>query len=164
MEANETDPSLPDAPTSPTNTDAAPTRLETTLSIGDAEYFSMLEAIGQSTTDLIAIVDAQGLVVYANPIAQKVFGVTIEEAMGTQARLYLHPDDLEKNLLFFAEVIQTPGTSARQEIRTLSPSGDVRQLEVVCTNLLDDPSIHGIIINGRDVTEQNEYLTRLQAL
>ncbi len=124
----------------------------------------MLEAISRSTADLIVIVDAQGQVVYGNPIAQKVFGVTIEQAKGTQARLYLHPDDLERNLLFFADVISTPGTSARQDVRTMSPAGDVRLLEVVCTNLLDDPSIHGIIINGKDVTERNEYIQRLQAL
>ena len=132
--------------------------------IEDAQYYSMLEAISQSTADLIVIVDAQGQVVYGNPIAQKVFGVTIEEAKGTQARLYLHPDDLERNLFFFADVISTPGTSARQDVRTMSPAGDVRLLEVVCTNLLDDPSIHGIIINGKDVTERNEYIQRLQAL
>lgn len=124
----------------------------------------MLDAIGQNTTDLIAIVDVEGRVVYGNPGAQKVFGVTTEQAVGTQARLYLHPDDLEQNLKFFAEVIATPGSSARQEIRTLSPAGEIRQIEVVCTNLLDDPSIHGIIINGKDVTERNEYVARLQAL
>ena len=148
----------PNTPDHVTRGSSAPASLE------DAEYYSMLEAIGQSTTDVIVITDGLGVVLYGNPIAQKVFGVSIEEAMGTQARLYLHPDDEERNLLFFAEVIQTPGTSARQEVRTMSPAGEVRHLEVVCTNLLDDPTIHGIIINGRDVTERNEYVTRLQAL
>ena len=136
----------------------------TPLDIEDAEYYSMLEAIGRSTADLIIIVNAEGQVVYGNSVAEKVFGVTMDEVKGTQARLYLHPDDLERNLVFFAEVISTPGTSARQDIRTMSPVGDVRHLEVVCTNLLDDPSIHGIIINGKDVTERNEYIHRLQAL
>ena len=136
----------------------------TTTNIENAEYYAMLEAIGQSTTDLIVIMDVQGLVVYANPVAERVFGVSIEEAMGTQARLYLHPDDLEKNLQFFADVITTAGTSARQDIRTMSPTGEVRYLEAVCWNLLDDPSIHGIVINGRDVTERNDYVRRLQAL
>ena len=132
--------------------------------LADAEYYSVLEAIGHSTTDVIVIVDALGVVLYGNPMAQKVFGVSIEEAVGTQARLYLHPDDEEQNLLFFAEVLQTPGTSARQVVRTMSPAGEVRSLEVVCTNLLDDPTIHGVIINGADVTERNEYVERLQAL
>lgn len=136
----------------------------TRAGIADAEYFSMLDAIGQSTEDLIIIIDSQGLVAYANPVAEKVFGVKIEEVVGTQARLYLHPDDLEKNLIFFAEVLQKPGTSARQDVRTMSPTGEVRYIEVVCTNLLDNPSIHGVIINGRDVTERNENFTRLQAL
>ncbi len=132
--------------------------------VEDAHYYSMLEAIGHSTADLIIIVDAEGRVVYGNPVAQKVFGVTAEQAVGTQARSYLHPDDLERNLQFFADVIATPGTSARQDVRTLSPTGVVRQLEVVCTNLLDDPSIHGIVIHGKDVTERNEYVQRLQAV
>lgn len=132
--------------------------------VEDAQYYSLLEAISRSTADLIVIMNAQGQVVYGNPVAQKLFGVTVEEVKGTQARLYLHPDDLERNLVFFADVISTPGTSARHEVRTMSPAGDVRHLEVVCTNLLDDPSIHGIIINGKDVTERNEYINRLQAL
>ena len=146
--------------------DATPEAAATLVPAGieDAEYFSMLDAIGQSTEDVIIIIDAQGQVVYGNPAAEKAFGVTIEEVVGTQARLYLHPDDLEKNLIFFAEVLEKAGTSARQDVRTMSPTGDVRFLEVVCTNLLDDPSIHGVIINGRDVTERNENFARLQAL
>ncbi|HEY5121662.1 MAG TPA: PAS domain S-box protein, partial [Acidimicrobiales bacterium] len=157
------DQTLSDVPT----TDAAPPNAPESpppLDIEDAQHYSMLEAIGRSTADLIVIINAQGQVVYGNPIAQKLLGVTMEEARGTQARLYLHPDDLEQNLLFFADVISTPGTSARQDLRTMSPAGEVRHLEVVCTNLLDDPSIHGIIINGKDVTERNEYIHRLQAL
>ena len=134
------------------------------LDVEAAQYHSMLDAIGRSTTDVIIIVDVLGRVVYGNPVAQKVFGVSADEAIGMQARNYLHPDDLESNLHFFAEVIATPGTSARQDVRTMSPTGVVRQLEVVCTNLLDDPSIHGIIINGRDVTERNAYVQRLQAV
>jgi PAS domain S-box-containing protein len=154
----EGDQALPDVPA----TDGAPSKARESppspLDIEDAQYYSMLEAISHSTADLIVIINAQGQVVYGNPIAQKVFGVTVKEAKGTQARLYLHPDDLEQNLLFFADVISTPGTSARQDVRTVSPAGEVRLLEVVCTNLLDDPSIHGIIINGKDVTERNEYI------
>lgn len=134
------------------------------IDIEDADYFAMLDAIGHSTEDVIIIIDAQGRVVYGNPVAEKVFGVTIEEVIATQARLYLHPDDLERNLLFFAEVLETAGMSARQEVRTISPAGEVRFLEVVCTNLLDDPSIHGVIINGRDVTERNANFARLQSL
>lgn len=142
-----------------------PTRRDQSrVDITDAEYFSMLDAIGQSTEDVIIIIDAEGRVVYGNPVAEKVFGVNVHEAIGAQARLYLHPDDLEKNLIFFADLLEKPGTSARQDLRTMSPAGDVRALEVVCTNLLDDPLIHGVIINGRDVTERNENYARLEAL
>ena len=134
------------------------------VDITDAEYFSMLEAIGQSTEDVIIILDASGRVVYGNPVAEKVFGVTVQEAIGVPAHLYLHPDDLERILAFFAELLEKPGTSARLDLRTISPAGGVRTLEVVGTNLLDDPSIHGVIINGRDVTERNENYARLEAL
>ncbi len=155
---------VPPTSTGPNTSDLTAAQPILPASLEDTEYYSVLEAIGQSTTDVIVITDGLGVVLYGNPMAQKVFGVSIEQAMGTQARLYLHPDDEERNLLFFAEVIQTPGTSARQEVRTMSPAGEVRHLEVVCTNLLDDPTIHGIIINGRDVTERNEYVARLPAL
>ena len=137
---------------------------EVARDISDADYFSMLDAIGHSTEDVIIIVDDQGRVAYGNPVAERVFGVRVQETIGTQARLYLHPDDLEDNLHFFADLLEKPGTSARRELRTMSPRGDVRALEVVCTNLLDDPSIHGVVINGRDVTDRNESYARLEAL
>ena len=45
----------------------------------------------------------------------------------------------------------------------MSPSGDTRALEIVATNLLEDGVISGIVINGHDVTERDQYLTSLEA-
>ena len=136
----------------------------TALEFEEAQYFSVLDAIGRNTDDLIVIINAEGQVVYGNHAAQTLMGITTEQAKGTQARLYLHPDDIEEDLKFLAGVVATPGSSARREIRTLSPTGEAHQIEVVCTNMLDDPAIHAIVINGKDITQFKEHLLRLEAL
>ena len=44
----------------------------------------------------------------------------------------------------------------------MSSTGEVRVLETVAANFLDDEVISGVVINGHDVTERNQYLTRLE--
>jgi diguanylate cyclase (GGDEF)-like protein len=39
--------------------------------------------------------------------------------------------------------------------------GSVRWLDVIATNLLDDPSVRGVVCNARDVTEAHELSERL---
>jgi len=48
-------------------------------------------------------------------------------------------------------------------LRFLSATDEVRVLEIVATNWLQTASVGGIVINGRDVTERNEYVTKLKA-
>jgi diguanylate cyclase (GGDEF)-like protein/PAS domain S-box-containing protein len=137
---------------------------ELSATTASAHYISIFEALGQSATDLIVILDKRGVVVYANPIAQKVFGVTNDDAVGTRAHHYLHPEDRLSNAKIFASVVNVAGTSARHELRSMSFTGEIRHLEVVYSNLLDDPSIRGIVVNARDVTERHDNVARLQAL
>jgi diguanylate cyclase (GGDEF)-like protein/PAS domain S-box-containing protein len=128
------------------------------------EGFAALEEVGENSLDLLLVVDQAGSVKYANPASLTTFGISREESVGTDAFKYLHPDDLERVFTLFLDLLETPRGSVRETVRTISANGEVRELELVSTNALDSPAVAGIIINGRDVTDQNKYVSRLQLL
>lgn len=128
------------------------------------ERFAALRYVGHNSLDLLLVIDETGKVAYANPITLTTFGISLEEGIGTDAVTYLHPDDVERVFMRFLELIQMPSGSIRDTVRTIAANGEIRELELVSTNALDNAAVAGIIVNGRDVTEQTKYVKQLQAL
>jgi diguanylate cyclase (GGDEF)-like protein/PAS domain S-box-containing protein len=126
--------------------------------------FSALVEVGQHSLDLLLVVDQMGKVKYANPASLTTFGLSLEEGIGVDAFTYLHPDDLGRVYALFLTLLETPSGSMRETVRAIDAKGDTRELELVATNALDSVAVAGVIINGRDVTEQNNYLKKLQGL
>ena len=152
------DPSTSSAAADQSNvpTDASPGALS-------GERFAALEKVGQHSSDLMVVIDGEGIVIYANPIALQTFGMSLEEGIGTSAFNYLHPDDLERVAVRFLDLLRTPGASISDTVKSVTESGEVREIEIVSTNWLDNEAVRGIIINGRDVTEHHQYIAQLQA-
>ncbi len=121
------------------------------------------EALVQHSSDILFVVDQEGVLTYANAAASVVFGVNLTDAIGTIAFRFVHPDDVDVLIAKHVELVGTPGRSLALTLRTVSATGDIRVLETVATNCLDIPSVAGLVINGRDVTERNEYMTRLES-
>jgi len=126
--------------------------------------FAALQEVGQNSLDLLLVIDGTGKVTYANPASLTTFGISLEEGLGTDAFTYLHPDDLERVFTKFLELLQTPGGSMRDTVRTIAANGEIREMELVSTNAIDSAAVAGIIVNGRDITEQSKYVKQLQAL
>jgi diguanylate cyclase (GGDEF)-like protein/PAS domain S-box-containing protein len=126
--------------------------------------FSALEEVGQNSLDLLLVVDRMGKVKYANPASLTTFGLSQEEGIGADAFAYLHPDDVERVYSLFLNLLETPGGSTRDTVRTIAANGEIRELDLVATNAIDSSAVAGVIINGRDVTEQTNYLKKLQGL
>jgi len=122
-----------------------------------------LAALVQHSSDLIAVVDELGVLVYANPAAALIFGVPMEDVVGTSTFRYLHPEDREGVIARFADLVHQPGASVADTVRFVSPLGETCVLETVSTNCLDRAGIAGIVVNGRDVTERNGYVAQLEA-
>ena len=66
----------------------------------------------------------------------------------------LHPDDLEKALAVYTGVAFRAGTSVTAEWRIRHADGKWHNVEVVATNLLDDPTVEGCVLTMRDVSER----------
>jgi diguanylate cyclase (GGDEF)-like protein/PAS domain S-box-containing protein len=120
----------------------------------------------QYTSDIITILEADGTVRYISPAAESVTGYKPEEQVGTNAFGSVHPDDRERALDTFTEVLKSPGLHPPLEFRVPHKDGSWRYLEHVVNNLLDDPAVRGVVVNSRDVTKRKalEEQLRHQAL
>ena len=110
----------------------------------------------QHGSDIITVVDTEATFRYISPAVEKVLGYLPEKMVGESAFDYLHPGDLEEALAVFAKVSSEVGDHPPVELRVLCKDGSWRYLEHVFNNLLDDPSVRGIVVNQRDVTERKK--------
>jgi Amt family ammonium transporter len=130
----------------------------------DRERFAALEEVGRFSEDLMLVVDISGVVLYANPRTLETFGLSLEEGLGTSAFSYVHPADLEHVIMQFASLLATPSGTIRDTIRTVDADGKTHEIDIVTTNALDNAVVAGIIVNGRDVTEEKRYIRQLEEL
>ncbi len=135
-------------------------RLYTEVRISEARFRSLV----QQAADMTSVLDAEGIRRYASPAYERVLGYRPEELIGQHAAAIDHPDDAPRTHEFFAELAQQPGAVERLEARVRHRDGSERWLEVVATNRLDDPSVGGIVINSRDITERKAFEARLAQL
>src|SRR5680860_1663585 len=99
--------------------------------------------------------DESGHVAYASPSAARFGGFDPDEVVG-QALEVLHPEDRPRVHEAMRRLADSGGTSPPLEARMRYHTGDWRWVEMVATNLLDDPAVAGVVTNARDVTERVE--------
>lgn len=76
---------------------------------------------------------------------------------------FIHPDDVGEVRDIIESVLESPGASSYYENRFLHADGSYHFHEVIVSNLLDDPSVRGLVINSRDVSERKMMEEKLRA-
>jgi diguanylate cyclase (GGDEF)-like protein/PAS domain S-box-containing protein len=121
-----------------------------------------LSTLVQNSSDLITIVAADNTVSYQSPSIEAVLGYTVEEVTGRPFSRLLHPDEQGRLLLRLADGAGTaPGHREPIECVLAHKDGSPRQFEIFGTDLLDDSSVQGIVLNGRDVSERKAFEEQL---
>jgi diguanylate cyclase (GGDEF)-like protein/PAS domain S-box-containing protein len=115
----------------------------------------------QNSSDIITILEADGTVRYVSPAVERITGYKPDEQVGTNAFGSVHPDDCDRALDNFAEVLKKPGLHPPLEFRVPHKDGSWRYLEHVVNNLLDDPAVRGVVINSWDITERKDLVEQL---
>jgi diguanylate cyclase (GGDEF)-like protein/PAS domain S-box-containing protein len=119
------------------------------------ESSERFQALIQSSSDIISIVSTDGLVTYQSPSVWLIFGYEPEALLGTNLSVLVHPDDVERVVSQFREVVSEPTSSRVCECRLRHTDGSWRYTETRMTNMLDVPAVDGIVFNTRDVTERH---------
>lgn len=121
-----------------------------------------LKSLLKEGVGLIAIVNQEGEIEYLSPNFGKYLESDIPEYLNHNVFDFIHPDDRDNLLLEFKQAISLQRIRSTP-YRIEDKNGQIRWFESVCTNLLNDPSINGIVINTRDITE-SYYSNRLEKL
>jgi diguanylate cyclase (GGDEF)-like protein/PAS domain S-box-containing protein len=106
----------------------------------------------QHSSDITTIAQADGIIRYISPAVDRVLHVSPEQVLGGPGIAEMHPDDKRSLDAQLAALVAKPATSMTYQARFRHADGSWRWLEVVSTNLIDDPSVNGIVSNARDVT------------
>ncbi len=117
------------------------------------------------SSDLITVLDADGVVTYQSPSVERVLGFLVDEIEGTDfVRLVAEPD--RPRLTQIVEGAGDASSDNAPETHAMECSlrhrdGTWLQFEVQHTNLLHDEHVRGIVLNSRDVSERKAFEDQL---
>jgi diguanylate cyclase (GGDEF)-like protein/PAS domain S-box-containing protein len=106
--------------------------------------------------DSVVLIDAAGRVKWANPTAEKTFGMSCAAATGIDALDLVHPDDREFAALSLATV-RSKAVGTPIELRLLAAGDSWRLMELVGSNLLGREPVDGLVLCIRDLTERRRW-------
>jgi len=124
------------------------------------------KSLVQNGADIICIVDVNGNYIYVSSSCESILGFSPEHFLGQNAFSFIHPADIENASNVFAKIF-SERTLIAPMLRLQHSNGEWRWIESSITNLLDDPSVCGIVINSRDVTEKklaNDEIEKLSLI
>jgi len=122
----------------------------------EARYASLM----RQASEYVAVADRDGTVRYVSAAVERVLGLTPREIENRPGIAWVHPDDADAVLQWFRGA-SLDGQTRSLEYRLRHADGSWRWIEGTAANLLSDPTVEGIVVNGRDVTERVEVELKL---
>ena len=130
--------------------------------LNSARFRSLID----NAWDLIVVTEADLEVTYTTPSSQRVLGhLRAARAPGQHRhRVSIHPDERgDAARASWSQLIRKTGETVTFETRVRHRNGAWRTIAWTATNLLDDPSVAGYVLNGGDVTETRQAVEDLAA-
>jgi diguanylate cyclase (GGDEF)-like protein/PAS domain S-box-containing protein len=115
----------------------------------------------QHSSDVIIVTRPNGVMRFVSPSANRVFGYDPSEMVGRPISTLLHPDDRDRAVTLFEHVTRTPGVTGPVEWRFRQLDGSWLSAEILATNLTGDPTVRGVVLNTRDVSERKRLEEQL---
>jgi PAS domain S-box-containing protein len=131
-----------------------------------ARQAAQFRSLVQNASDLVTVVDARGTIRYQSASSEQMLGIPSADLLGTNLFDAVHEEDAPSLRATLDDLLAHPSAVARVEYRVRTGDGSWRHVESALTNSVRDPSVNGLVLNTRDMTERHEAdrkLRRLQA-
>src|SRR5208283_3408874 len=125
---------------------------------GEARFQTLV----QNASDVILIARPDTTITYQTPSAERILGYRDGSLEGRRFTTLLHPDDIEQALAEYTGVASRAGTSTTAKWRVQHCDGSWRHVEVITTNLMHEPTLEGIVLTLRDVSERTSLEEELK--
>ena len=116
----------------------------------ESRYFSIL----QNLSEIVWILDPETTVLFETPSGPRTLGYSPGEMIGKVGLNFIHPDDVPEAKAQFALVLSRSNDSLPTTLRLRRADGGWLPMEIVGVNLLEHPSVRGILITARDITRR----------
>lgn len=112
-------------------------------------------------SDTVTLVDAEGGVIESTGLHREILGHPPEFWASRSVFDLAPPEDLERLLEVRARVLDSPGELITSDVRVRHADGTLQDVELGAVNLLDDPSVGGIVITLRNITARKQIESEL---
>lgn len=119
-------------------------------------------ALVQNAHDIITIRDAEGLLRYESPSLSRVLKYPPNAFEGRNLMDLVHPEDLPAVGEGLRRVLEGTSSGVPIQYRVRRGDGAWVYVESVGSNLLDHPSVRGVVLTSRDITERRRAEERIQ--
>ena len=114
-----------------------------------------LEHLVLALPDAVVVADEHGTIVWGNPAAERIFGLTNHDVVGRNALELVHPEDHNLVLTSLKSVLgKNVGTPI--ELRVKASTG-WKLVELIGANLVGASPIDGLVLCVRDLTERRRW-------
>ncbi len=120
--------------------------------LGEPEFRRLVE----HGWDAFVLVDPDGMITFASESVRRLLGTDATEVVGRAIFDVLFAGDADAGGEQLREVLRQPGRRGFHEFRAIDASGSTVWLEATWTNLINDSSIGGVVVNLRDVTDRKK--------
>jgi diguanylate cyclase (GGDEF)-like protein/PAS domain S-box-containing protein len=120
------------------------------------------QSLARRSSDVITILKRDLSIQFTSPSLSHVFGYSPEHLAGAKLTELIHPEDQTRAIAFFTDLLKQPNSTVNIDWRLLHADNTWRYVENICTNLMDEPTIQGIVLNSLDITKRKDAEDRLQ--
>jgi PAS domain S-box-containing protein len=141
---------------------------ELAVRFSEQKFRSLIENV----SDAVVLLDHDGVARYVSPAVRRLLDFAPREWVDRDPLPLVHPDDRDAfraALASCAPVRRTQessflaGATSSVEVRMLRADGTVRIVDAALCNLLDDPTVGGLVVTLRDITERQRTLELKEA-
>lgn len=140
---------MPDSPQNPSETIDHSETTETESFQQDQLYRALIE----HSCDGIVVHNAEGVIVFASPSHQRIFGLQPQQLVGQPWVSFIHPEDQLQMELIFRLLTESADNVIQTQWRQRHDNGNWRWLEGTIMNLNELESMGGQVMYFRDITE-----------
>ncbi|TNC99440.1 MAG: diguanylate cyclase/phosphodiesterase with PAS/PAC sensor(s) [Gallionellaceae bacterium] len=130
------------------------------LRLSEERFRAMVE----NGNDIISIISNAGVVHFISPSVKSVLGFEPGELLGKSINELIDPNEQPKAAAALANALAHPDGEALEqyEFRMKHKDGSYRDVEMVGRNMIENPMIGGIVLNGRDITKHKRLERELE--
>ena len=127
-----------------------------------ARRTAQFRSLVHHASDLITVVDADGRILYQSPSSEPLMGIAADALVGTRLEKLVVTEDRPLLEGILADAAAEPGAAVTGGFRVRHADGSNRDVDAIVSNLLDDTSVRGLVVNARDVTERSRLEAELE--